>query len=698
MPFLSRFSLDAFSWPEKMMDPVQVDTRKRALAWISVFTAYLLTAQIGIYLYRDIGTSPALIWPPVGIALAAVLIEGYWIASAIAVGALVNALMVGTVPPFIMLGAVIANTVQPIIGGHILRKLHFNALMNTLRDVFLLVSVAFLVTAIMPLINFGFAVSYNFLFAATRQLPAWPTIWLGGALSALILIPFLSRWIGHDLTERTRLQQLEAICSIGAVSALSYFLFATPYTSFFGTSMFIFLIGGLFWIAFRVGPRMMSLALLVMTAISIAGAIYGIHPPSSTNTTLSQRLISTEMFDLIFAFFFFILVSVEEQRKEAIKTLSQDAEQLANALETIRSEDRAKNEFIATLAHELRNPLAPVISGLELLRLGETDTERIEIIDSAQRQTHVMRRLLDELLDVARIARRTFIPRKEDLVLQSVLEQSIKGVEFFFKERQQKFSSTLPDEKLWVHGDPVRLMQVFSNLLFNAGKYTEPGGKIELTLKKSGSRAIICVQDNGMGIENSMLERIFEPFVQDRYSSPVGSGLGVGLSIAKRLVELHDGTIVATSSGKGKGSTFTIELPILVGPGKMNVTQSNVDVPPTTILVVDDNKDAAESMAKLLRTRGHIVEVALTGQEALKAFSKRPNTVLLDIGLPDIDGLEIARKMLALEKGTTIIALSGYGSSYDKHRAMEAGIAKHITKPASLADIEASLVRQQNKA
>ncbi len=692
MPFISKWTLAAHSWLERVAHPSGTDVRKKTLSWVLVFTAYLLTAQIGVYLYRDIGTSPALIWPPVGIALAAVLLEGYWIGTAIAVGALMNGILSHS-PPLIIIGSTLASTIQPLVGGYILRKLRFNSLLNSIRDVFLLSSVAFVATAIMPLINYFFVLTYNEFSFVDRVLPAWPQSWMGGALSALVLTPFLSRWVGRDISARTRIQQLEVVVSITFISFVSYLTFATPLSAFAGTTLLLVLIVLLFWVAFRIGPRVMSLALLIMTAISLAGAIYGIHSPSASGIqpSLSERLISTQIFDIIFCFFFFILVSVEEQRKDALKTLALDAERLESALETIRAEDRAKNEFIATLAHELRNPLAPVMSGLELLRIDEKDPERREILDSAQRQSFMMRHLLDELLDVARIARGTIVLDKRDVLFQDIVRHSMQGVEHFFKEREHSFSATVATDEIWVHGDSVRLTQILTNILYNAAKYTDIGGKVTLVLEKNGKSAIVRVKDNGIGIEQTMRDKIFEPFYQDSRRSEVGTGLGLGLSIAKRLVTMHDGTIHVESEGRNKGSTFIIELPTIAKPAKAAVKSSSTQQAPSTILVVDDNKDAAKGIAKLLRMRGHIVDIAYSGVTALQAIDKKPKFVILDIGLPDIDGLSVARQMHEKVPPTVIIALSGYGSSQDKKRAAEAGIAAHITKPASLTDIEEAL-------
>lgn len=700
LPLLSSFKFESVPWIERLLDPLGIEARKRTLAWILVFVAYLLTAQIGAYLYIDMGTSPALIWPPVGIALAAVLMEGYWIVTAIAVAALTHGLLMPSVPLFIVFGSVVANTIQPLAGGFVLRKMHFNPLMNTLRDVFLLISVACIATAIMPLMNLGFASIYNFFSEIDRQLPPWPTLWLGGALSALVLIPFLARWIRTDFTHRKRLHQLEAIVSASIVVILSYVIFATKLPQPVATGTFLALLGGLCWIAFRAGPRIMALSLLSMTAISIAGALYGVHAPSQSGIepTLSQRLITNEMLDLVLCFFFFILVSVEEQRKEMVKRLQKEAQQLESAILTIKAEEKAKNDFIAILAHELRNPLAPIISGLELLILDESVPQRLEILQSAQRQSHVMRRLLDELLDVARITKHSITLKKEDVSLQSVLKHSIEGVQYFYRERNQSFSNSMPKEDVWVNGDPVRLAQIFTNLLYNAGKYTQTGGKIRLTLEKKGSLAVVSLTDSGVGIQKDMLSNIFEPFVQNHKPTSVGTGLGIGLSIAKRLVKLHGGRIYAESEGEGQGSTFTVELPLVKSPTeKLSVPYSSI-TETLSILIVDDNIDAAENVAKLLRTRGHTTNVVYTGRDALKELLKKPNVALLDIGLPDINGYEIARQMRAYDPSIAIIALSGYSSEHDKPLAKSAGVDLHITKPASLADIEAAIFLLRSKA
>jgi CheY-like chemotaxis protein len=244
---------------------------------------------------------------------------------------------------------------------------------------------------------------------------------------------------------------------------------------------------------------------------------------------------------------------------------------------------------------------------------------------------------------------------------------------------------------MWVDADPVRLAQIFTNILFNAGKYTEHGGSISLTLRRERDRALIEITDTGIGISKEMLGRIFDPFVQDSRIDDVGTGLGIGLSIAKRLVELHGGAISATSEGRNRGSTFRIVLLIHELRAQKTEPPAYDALKPASVLVVDDNQDAANSIARLLRTKGHTVEAVFSGKEALAAMTSKPSFVLLDIGLPDMQGYSVAKKIRTESPRTVVIALSGFGSTTDKHKAAEAGIALHLTKPASLRDIEMAM-------
>ena len=558
---------------KKLMTPEEIRFRKNILAWVIVFTSFLVTSQIGVFLYRDIGTSPAIIWPPIGIALAAVVIEGSWIWSAIALAALGNGLL-RELPLFLVACAMVSNTVQPLVGGYVLRRFRFDPMLSTMKDMFAIIGVALISTMIVPTASVSANVLYNHLFSASRPLPSWVAVWIGGALSAMVLTPLLVRW-WKPITARTRALWVEVAISLTLLIGISYFLFATTYVTFAGISLALFLVGVLFWMAFRLGPRFMTLSLFLMTTISLAGAIYGTHPPSATSPTLSDRLFNTEVFDLLLAFFFFVLVSVEEQRKEAVKALRQEAEQLERALEKIRVEESAKNNFIATLAHELRNPLAPLRSSIDVLKLiGASTPEKTSIFATMDNQIHTIARLLDDLLDITRITRNKMTLRLQTIPLQNALERGIESARPYAAGKSHQLHVTLPDGGTYVSVDPVRFEQIVVNILHNAAKYTPERGDIYISAEKDGNTAVIRIKDTGIGILKDMLDHVFEPFVQANPEES-GGGLGIGLALTKNLVSMHGGTISAYSSGAGGGSEFTIVLPLAPPPQSQSTSTAH---------------------------------------------------------------------------------------------------------------------------
>ncbi len=703
MPFMASTTFDLSDWLKKLIRPSGDRTRKRVAAWFLVFIAYIVTAQIGIFLYRDLGTSPAIIWPPVGIALAAIILEGYWIWTAIFLAALCNGFL-NSSPFFLVVFSTLANTAQPLIGGAILNRARFDVHLRMPRDMFVMASVALFTTTIVPTVNLCSVLFYNAFFDMSRPVPSWSSVWVGGALSALVLTPFLTRWItwlnATYVSPRNRYDWAEAGISVAALCGASVLLFASPFATVFGISTIILLIAVLFWIALRVGPRFMTLALFLMTAISLIGALYGVHPPSATNQTLSERLIDTEIFDLLLAFFFFILVSIEEQRKEAIKSLGHEANTLERALEKIRNEDKAKNEFIATLAHELRNPLAPLRSSIELLKLiGAATPEKEEIFGIMDKQIKMLTHLLDDLLDISRITARKLNLQKEHVEIQKLVTSAVETTRFFREKQKHTLTLTLPNEKIEIHADPIRVEQILINILNNAAKYTPPGGTIEIFLTQEKRMAVIKVRDSGVGLSPEMIPRIFEPFVQINPSGSKESGIGVGLFLTKNLVRLHGGNIQVMSGGLGKGSEFTVSLPLESPPTPIPETKSlsRRSVSPADILIVDDNIDAAESLKKLLEFRGHHVFTAYSGAEARVHAIRKPRVVLLDIELPDIDGYQLARELRRNDSHVILIAISGYGTEADKQKAREAGMNSHLTKPVSLQTVEDVLLNTLNR-
>jgi PAS domain S-box-containing protein len=384
------------------------------------------------------------------------------------------------------------------------------------------------------------------------------------------------------------------------------------------------------------------------------------------------------------------------------RTERQDNERLRRVRRQLEAANRRKTEFIAMLGHELRNPLAPIRQAVELMQAGgdalspEASRRALQVIE---RQVRHMTRLVDDLLDAGRISQGTIKVQPQAVVLQDVLAGAVESTQRLLDRREHRLISCLPPDPITLMADPVRLTQVCANLLSNAAKYTSSGGVIELGAELVSAGVRIWVRDNGNGIAPDLLPQLFEPFVQGQASlARAGGGLGVGLTLVKRLVELHGGRVQAHSAGPGHGSEFEVELPIRVVEKVENPRRSVGSRPSARhrVLVVDDNEDAAEMMAMVLRDRGHEVEAAFDGVEALaKLDAFGPQVVCLDIGLPGMDGFEVARRMRARSGGDALVllAVTGYGQDTDRLAAQAAGFDDLIVKPTSGDALEQAIAR-----
>ncbi len=360
--------------------------------------------------------------------------------------------------------------------------------------------------------------------------------------------------------------------------------------------------------------------------------------------------------------------------------------------------DRAKDEFLATLAHELRNPLAPLRNALELLRRGGMDaSESAPVHAMMERQVHHLVRLVDDLLEVSRISRGAFTLRKERIELATVVRNAVETSDPLIRGGNHALSVQLPAESLWLEGDPVRLAQILANLLSNAAKYTPDNGRIAVHVQRRDGHVAISVQDDGEGIAPDQLPRMFEMFSRgDRDSGRSQGGLGIGLALARRLAEMHQGTLEARSDGIGRGSEFTVRLPladaVVAASGK--TAAASVDsaaLARTRVLVVDDNHDAGDSLAMVLDLLGAEVRVVRDGASAVAAFDAwRPTVVLLDIGMPGMNGYEVARTIRARfpDARSSLVALTGWGQDEDRRRARDAGFDHHLVKPAELETLQ----------
>jgi PAS domain S-box-containing protein len=374
--------------------------------------------------------------------------------------------------------------------------------------------------------------------------------------------------------------------------------------------------------------------------------------------------------------------------------------------EALRDADRRKDEFLAILAHELRNPLAPIRNSLHILRMNNQQDPTADLVgEMIERQVNHMVRLVDDLMEVSRITRGKIELRREPVELAAVVRSAVETSRPLIDAGRHQLAVTIPSDPLIIEGDAVRLTQVIANLLNNAAKYTDDGGQIWLTVRRDGGDVTISVRDTGTGIAANMLPHVFDLFTQaGRATGRSQGGLGIGLTLVKSLVEMHGGTVEAKSKGIGHGSEFVVRLPSATGPQPIEQSRRmGMPAPPLAprrVLVVDDNRDAAASLGMLLKLLGAEVRVAFNGQDALEALeSFRPSVVLLDIGMPGMDGHEVARRVRQQPEfhDVTLIALTGWGQEDDRRRSESAGFDHHLIKPADVNALQTLLISLESR-
>lgn len=370
--------------------------------------------------------------------------------------------------------------------------------------------------------------------------------------------------------------------------------------------------------------------------------------------------------------------------------------------EALRDSDRRKDEFLAMLSHELRNPLATIRNSVQLLRMDPGDEMQGTVLEPLERQVSTLSRLVDDLMDVSRVTMGRVRLQRRDVALERIVRGAAESMRKEMADRRHAFTVAPVDPQLVVHVDEVRLEQVVVNLLTNAAKYTPDGGVINLSVVREGEEALLCVRDSGVGIRPELLSHVFGLFSQGTTTLDRGQGgLGIGLALVKYLVEMHGGTVAARSAGTGKGSEFVVRLPVTGSssrPSRASQPAGTEDAQAKEgvlrVLVVDDNRDSADLQATLLRYNGHHVETAYDGSDALRvALRFRPNVVLLDIGLPEIDGYEVAYRIRQQDvlKDVVLVAMTGYGQPEDRRRSQAVGFDHHLVKPAEFSELRAIL-------
>jgi signal transduction histidine kinase len=659
---------------------------------IAVAAIYFVSAKLGFSL-AFVAEQVTAVWPPTGIALAAILLFGYQAWPGIAIGAFA-ANATANEPVLTACGIAAGNTLEAVIAAALLRRIvGFDNAIERVKDAIGLIVIAAVIST-----TVSATIGVTSLYLGGVHLPGpgrtiewsdfwslWPVWWIGDALGALVVAPVLLTWAtGYQSVLK---RPIEMYALVGGLLLTSWVAFLGGFTSTIGAASLAYIVFPfVIWAALRFGQPGATAVTLLASGGAIWATLGGLGPFGAE--PIQERLLLLQVFMGVVAVTSLMLGAALAERRRA--------------QELLQEADRRKDEFLATLAHELRNPLAPIRTGVDLLRMGQLqDAEASEVLDMLDRQVHQTTRMVDDLMDVSRLTRGKVELRLEPVDLRPVVEQAVETCRPVVRANGHELQVEFSQEPLVLRADPIRLAQVFVNLLNNAAKYSDRGGAILLTAHREGDDGVVRVRDSGHGIDHNVLPHIFELFVQgDKSLTRVGGGLGIGLTLVRSLVQMHGGRVEALSEGIGRGSEFIVRLPLATGAAESVASRKVAPGPEPSpanrhILVVDDNVDAARSLVMLLRAEGHHVRSEFSGAAALKTLEAwRPDVVLLDIGLPQMDGYEVARRIRKCPAGSTalLIAVTGWGQPEDRKRSTDAGFDFHVTKPVELS-VLAELLR-----
>jgi len=661
--------------------------RDLLLPGLFTFASYLLGGSLGLSIY-PVHDLASLVWPPAGIAVAALLLWGNRLWPVIFVAAFLVNFFNGA-PVLICAGIAVGNTLEALTASYLMRRIGFQNWFGRLRDSLgFIILAAFWATTVSATVGVG-SLALGGLVPTADILSTWFTWWVGDVMSVLVVAPLLITWLSGRPFSRNPAEIAERIAILTSIAVITLLVSWAPFNQIGTMPLLYILIIPLIWAGLRAGPRIVMLGIFLTCFIGLAGLIGSGTAVSTQSILLTQLLLGT------ITIVFLIFTSAVEERKDAITALRKHVLNLEDAVKEISYQDQAKNEFLALLAHELRNPLAPIVSSVEMIKLEKgLDTPMRRMIRTIDEHINTLVRLVDDLLDTSRISQKKLKLQREPVELQRVMRRCMAVVEPLMKSRGHHFTASIPPDPLWLEADPVRLEQIVVNILNNAAKYTEHGGTVDLKVRVIDGTVEIRVHDSGIGIPAGMLEKIFEPFLQVERKDRLNAGIGIGLALTKYLTEMHGGIIEAFSSGEGQGSEFIVVLPLLPSappsqPKQTDRTSKRPPGGPLRVLVVDDNEAAANALAKLLSMRGHTVDLVYTGEEAVQRVPVfKPDVVLLDVGLPDIDGYEVARRLRKAKTTATLVAVTGFGAEKDKKEALEAGFSFHLVKPVGLAELE----------
>lgn len=648
------------------------------LAWIAaVAIVYYAAGKVGFY-FASFTASSTSVWPPSGIAFAAMLLLGYQIWPGIFLGAFfVNLAISGAV--FASLGIATGNTLEAVVAVYLtMRYANGPRLFEHSQDFFRFAALGMLAAAMSATIGV-MSLALGGLAHWNEFVRIWVTWWLGDVGGFLLFAPFPILWIENPRlsADHRRLLESSLVLAVITVFGVAVFAGAVPEIAQYRIGFVCFPM--LVWCAFRFGQREAATAIFVLTVSAEWGMIRG-HGPWALFASQISSFIMPQAFMITMAVMTMALAAVVWERKRAEEDANEARNQAVAA-------NRAKDQFLAMLGHELRNPIAALSSAVRVLEHSDVPAQQYStLLEIMVRQSGHLSRMVDDLLDVQRFTASRITLNRRPMNLAECARDCVTALRL--REGYADHNIILRIEDTWIDGDPDRVAQILTNLLSNACKYTRPQGKIVLGIRPENDCAFICVEDDGDGIPADLLPRVFELFVQgDRLSDRHPGGLGLGLTLVRRLSELHGGTIDAHSDGPGRGARFTVRIPRIEA---RIVVQSTTRATPARsrrgrrILIVEDNTDAREALRQALEMSGHEIFEADSGASGVEsALANHPDTALIDIGLPGFDGYEVARRIRSSSenRGIVLIALTGYGSPEDRRRAKQAGFDTHLVKP-----------------
>ena len=660
---------------------------------VGITGVYFLAGRVGLEFFGLLHPNASAVWPPTGVAIAALLTFGRGVAPAVFVGAfLVNYTTAGSLAG--SLGIAAGNTLEGLAAAYLVTRFaHGREAFDRALDIFKFAALAAIAsTTLSATIGVGVLALED--PAVRTQLGAiWLTWWLGDATGAMLVTPLLIAWQRNRKLRAPAARVAEGALLLATVVTVTATLFFSPLLGRYPLAYLC--LPPLVWAAFRFRQREVATAVVLMSVVATWATAMDKGP--FVMTTTNESLLVLQSFTAMIAMTTLIMAALVQER---VALLEREQAALKNAEAALRSSD----VFIAMLSHELRNPLSAIAAAGELLqRPGVPPETSVRAGRIIRRQTVHFTRLIEDLLDVARITVGKMTLRREPVDLAEAVANALQAP--LTDEVRAWAPVDRKLEHVWVDADPHRLNQIIENLLHNALKYTSRLGIIRVHTYQDGGCGVLKIDDTGSGIAAELLPRVFDLFTQgEQGPDRAHGGLGVGLTLVRRLAELHSGNVEAYSEGTGRGSTFVVRLPLATAPAA-TMHPAGTEVPIArahSILVIEDNADARESLRILLEIAGHAVSEAANGAAGVEyALKQEPSVALVDIGLPDIDGYEVARRIRSAKPRIRLIALTGYGRDEDKERAHKAGFDAHLVKPVVMATLESvieSLLGERDSA